>query len=169
MSGEHRAPDPASRGGGLARAGRTADRVRPQLPAAVGVTFIFAGTVAAWQVSTTSSMVLIIFTLVAHGLGFAAFSSPNMTVIMGNAPRTRISMVSALASQMRSLGMVCALMLITAFMSAELGPAGVTSPHAVAGLEATMRGALGVISLMALWALVTAWRDALVPREPSSD
>jgi MFS family permease len=149
-------------------AGRTADRVRPQLLAALGVTLIFAGTVAAWLVSTTSSMTLIVFSLVTHGLGFALFSSPNMTVIMGNAPRERTAMVSALASQMRSLGMVCALTLITGFMSAQLGPAGVAAPHAVAGLKATMWGALGLISLLALWALITAWRDAPAPRGPSS-
>jgi MFS family permease len=149
-------------------AGRTADRVRPQLLAALGVTLIFVGTVAAWLVSTTSPITLIVFSLVTHGLGFAFFSSPNMTVIMGNAPRERTAMVSALAAQMRSLGMVCALMLISGFMSAELGPAGLAAPYAVAGLEATMWGALGLISLLALWAFVTAWRDAPAPREAPS-
>jgi len=149
-------------------AGRAADRRRPQLLAALGVTLIFAGTVAAWLVAPTSSMALIVFSLVTHGLGFAFFSSPNMTVIMGSAPRERTAMVSALAAQMRGLGMVCALMLITGFMSAELGAAGVAAPHAVEGLEATMWGALGVISLLALWALVTAWRDAPAPRQSSS-
>jgi membrane protein implicated in regulation of membrane protease activity len=68
---------------------------------------------------------------------------------------------------MRGLGMVCALMLITGFMSVHLGPAGVAAPHAAAGLAATMWGALGAISLLALWALVTAWRDAPAPPEPS--
>jgi MFS family permease len=148
-------------------AGRAADRIRPQLIAAVGVTLIFAGTVAAWLVSVTPSMALIVLSLVTHGLGFAAFSSPNMTVIMGNAPRERTAMASALASLMRSLGMVCALMLITGFMAANLGPEGVSAPHAVAGLEATMWGALGVISLLSLAALLMAWRDAPGPRDPS--
>jgi MFS family permease len=148
-------------------AGRAADRRRPQLLAALGVTLIFAGTVAAWLVAATSSMSLIVVSLVTHGVGFALFSSPNMTVIMGNAPRERTSMASALAAQMRSLGMVCALMLITGFMSVHLGSAGVAAPHAVAGLAATMRGALGAISLLALWALVMAWRDAPAPPRPS--
>ena len=146
-------------------AGRAADRRRPQLLAAVGVTFIFAGTVAAWLVPMTASMALIVVSLVTHGLGFALFSSPNMTVIMGQAPRERTAMASALAAQMRGLGMVCALMLITGFMSVHLGPEGVEASHAAAGLVATMEGALGLISLLALWALVTAWRDAPAPRE----
>jgi MFS family permease len=147
-------------------AGRAADRMRPQLLAAVGVSLIFAGTVAAWLVAATSSMALIVFSLVTHGLGFATFSSPNMTVIMGNAPRERTAMASALAALMRSLGMVSALMLITGFMSAKLGPAGVSAPHAAAGLEDTMWGALGVISLLSLASLVMAWRDAPAPHEP---
>jgi MFS family permease len=148
-------------------AGRAADRRRPQLLAALGVTLIFAGTVAAWMVPTTASLTLVVLSLVTHGVGFALFSSPNMTVIMSCAPREGTAMASALAAQMRGLGMVCALMLITAFMSVHLGPAGVAAPHAVAGLEATMRGALGGISLLALWALVTAWRDAPAPRDDS--
>jgi hypothetical protein len=35
------------------------------------------------------------------------------------------------------------------------------------GLRATMKGALGVISLLSLWALFTAWRDAPAPLEGS--
>ncbi len=148
-------------------AGRAADRMRPQLLAALGVTLISVGTVAAWRVSITSSMTLIVVSLVAHGLGFALFSSPNMTVIMGNAPSDRTAMASALSALMRGLGMVVALMLITGFMSVYLGPRGVEAPHAAAGLQATMGGALGLISLLALWALVTAWRDATAPRAAS--
>jgi membrane protein implicated in regulation of membrane protease activity len=68
---------------------------------------------------------------------------------------------------MRGLGMVCALMLITGFMSVHLGSAGVAAPHAGPGLASTMWGALGTISLLALWALVTAWRDAPAPGEPA--
>jgi MFS family permease len=132
------------------------------------VTLIFVGTVAAWSVAAVSSLGLIVFSLAAHGLGFATFSSPNMTVIMGHAPRERTSMASALAAQMRGLGMVCALLVITGFLSAHLGSDGLAAPNAKAGLSGAMGGALGVISLLSLWALVTAWRDAPAPRPPAS-
>jgi MFS family permease len=145
--------------------GRAADRMRPQLLAALGVTLIFTGTVAAWLVSSLASMTLIVLSLVTHGLGFALFSSPNMTVIMGNAPPERTAMASALSALMRGLGMVVAMTFITGFMSVHLGAAGVEAEDAARGLAATMRGALGLISLLAFWALITAWRDAPAPRE----
>jgi hypothetical protein len=78
-----------------------------------------------------------------------------------------MSMVSALAAQMRGLGMVCALLVITVFLSAHLGNDGLAAPDAAGGLAATMGGALAIVSLLALWALFAAWRDAPMPRPPS--
>jgi hypothetical protein len=49
-------------------------------------------------------------------------------------------------------------------MAVYLGPEGVEAPDAEAGLLATMRGSLAVISLLSVWAMVTAWRDAPSPR-----
>jgi MFS family permease len=142
-------------------AGRLADRVRPQLLAALGVTFIFIGTAAAWMVPATDSLTLLIASLLTHGVGFAFFSSPNMTVIMSSIPPERTSMASALASQMRTLGMVFSMMLITAFLGMELGSEGLDAQNALGGLLSTMRGALGAISILSLLALLTAWRDSI--------
>lgn len=146
-------------------AGRLADRIRPQLLAAIGVSLIFSGTLVAWLVSPLDSLPLLVISLMMHGVGFALFSSPNMTIIMGNVPRHRTSMASALAAQMRSLGMVFSMMLITVFLSFNLGPDGLIAETAVEGLKMTMRGALGLIGLLALLALLMAWRDGRRPME----
>ena len=98
-----------------------ADRVRPQFLAAIGVSLIFGGTLAAWQVPGQDSLPLLVASLMMHGIGFAFFSSPNMKIIMSNIPRQRTGMASALSAQMRSLGMVCSMMLITVFLSIHLG------------------------------------------------
>ncbi len=147
-------------------AGRLADRVRPQLLAALGVTLIFAGTVAAWLVPTTDSLTLLIASLLAHGVGFAFFSSPNMTVIMSSTPPERTSMASALAAQMRTLGMVFTMMLITVFLGMELGSEGLNAQNALSGLLSAMRWALGAISILSLLALLTAWRDRSTQTDP---
>jgi MFS family permease len=138
--------------------GRLADRVRPQFVATVGVVFICAGTAAAFLVPGTGSLVFIVVTLVCHGIGFAMFSSPNMAVIMSSAPREGTSMASALAAQMRTMGMVAAMMLITFFLARYVGEAGL-GEDTRQGLLTAMRFSLGGIGLLALWALVTTLPD----------
>ena len=69
-------------------------------------------------------------------------------------------MASALAAQMRTLGMVFSMMLITVFLGTELGSEGLDAPNALGGLLSTMRYALGAISVLSLLALLTAWRDS---------
>lgn len=138
--------------------GRLADRVRPQFVATVGVVFICAGTVAAFLVPGSGSLVFIVTTLVTHGVGFALFSSPNMAVIMSSAPPERTAMASALAAQMRTMGMVMAMMLITFFLARHVGEAGL-GEDTRQGLLTAMRLSLGAISLLALWALLTTLPD----------
>lgn len=143
--------------------GRLADRFRPQVLVTIGVSLICTGTLAAWLVPRTGLLPLLIVSLILHGTGFALYSSPNMTVIMSQAPRERTGMASALASQMRSLGMVFSMMLITVFLAINLGAEGLASETAATGLVRAMRGALGLIGLLALVALLTAWRDSPKP------
>ena len=138
--------------------GRLADRVRPQLLVTCGVVMILAGTAAAIPVPSTGSLVLLVLSLVGHGVGFALFSSPNMAVIMSTAPRERTAMASALASLMRTLGMVFAMMLITVFLAVHVGRAGLGA-ETLGGLLTAMRLSFGAISVLAVWALVTAVRD----------
>lgn len=140
-------------------AGRVTDRMRPQLLAALGVTFIVAGTVAAALVDAAGPLALIVASLALHGVGFAVFSTPNMTVIMAGAPRERTAMASALAAQMRTLGMVTSMTLITVFLAVLLGTEGL-GRDSLPGFVRAMRLALLSISVLSLAALVTAWRDA---------
>jgi MFS family permease len=139
--------------------GRLTDRMRPQLLAALGVTLIVVGTVAAALLRANGPLALIVVSLALHGVGFALFSTPNMTLIMGGAPPARTSMASALAAQMRTLGMVSSMTLITVFLAILLGTAGL-GDHSLAGFLAAMRGSLAAISGLAVVALVMAWRDA---------
>lgn len=138
--------------------GRLADRVRPQLLSALGVAAILLGTAAAWPVPATGSLALLVLSLVGHGVGFALFSSPNMKVIMNTAPRERTAMASALAAQMRTLGMVFSMMAITVFLAVHVGGSGL-GEHTLGGLLTAMRWSFGTITVVAVWALATALRD----------
>jgi hypothetical protein len=58
---------------------------------------------------------------VTQGIGFAMFSSPNMAIIMNSVQPNEYGIASALSANMRSLGMVLSMMMITVFMSFYLG------------------------------------------------
>jgi MFS family permease len=56
-----------------------------------------------------------------HGLGWALFSSPNMTVIMNSVPPDGRSIASALGAMARSLGMLSGMLVTALLISLSLG------------------------------------------------
>ncbi len=138
--------------------GRLADRLRPQMLAAFGVLAIVAGTAAAVFVDGDGPLALVVASLALHGVGFALFSTPNMTLIMGTAPRGRTAIAAAVAAQMRTLGMVTSMTIITVMLALMLGTEGL-GEASLPGFLRAMRLALGAISVLSLTALVLAWRD----------
>jgi len=65
--------------------------------------------------------------LAVQGLGFAFFSSPNMTMVMNAVPPNRTSIASALSATARSLGMVSGMLIVGALISVKPRP---TTPWA---------------------------------------
>ena len=68
-----------------------------------------------------SSLVFVTLMLAAHGMGFALFSSPNMTIIMNSVPPNTMSMASALGAKARSLGMVAGMLVTAILISLTIG------------------------------------------------
>ncbi len=139
--------------------GRLADRFSARWLSLIGVALIFTGTLAAILVAGSRSLVALYVSLAAHGLGFAVFSSPNMAIIMASAGRGATSMASALAAQMRQVGMVAGMALITACLSIMLGNASVDAAT-VGGFASAMRWALSGLALCGAGAVALAVRDA---------
>lgn len=144
-------------------AGRLADRYRPQAIAAVGVVLITGGTLVASLVPHTGSEVALVATLVAHGVGFALFSSPNMAVILTAVPSERTGLASALASAMRTLGMVVSMLLITTFLAVALGEQHIGSAQGLPAFVKAMGWAMASIGGLSLLALLAVARDVFAP------
>jgi MFS family permease len=102
---------------------------------------------------------LVVGALVAHGVGFALFSSPNMTIVMTAVPPHHTAMGSALASSMRTLGMVVSMLLITVFLSLSLGDEGFETASATDGVLTTLRWSTSALLVLSVLALMTASRD----------
>jgi MFS family permease len=146
-------------------AGALADRLRPSRVATVGVAWIVVASALATTLDEDSSLTEVVLMLMAQGLGFGFFSSPNMTTIMNSVPPERTSMVSALGAKARSLGMIAGMLVAAILISLELGEAPVAADPA--RFVDVMHRVFSVLVLTASLALVVCVLGARGAREPA--
>jgi MFS family permease len=102
-------------------AGALSDRYRANRVAGVGVAIAFASALLAIALDEGSGLIYVALMLAVQGVGFAFFSSPNMTLIMNAVPAQRSSIASALAAQARTLGMLAGMLITAAVISLYIG------------------------------------------------
>jgi MFS family permease len=135
-------------------AGALSDRVRPALVASAGVAFALAAAVLGAFLHAGSSLVAVGLVLAVQGVGFAFFSSPNMTMVMNAVPRERSGLAAALSATARSLGMVSGMLIVGALVSVNLGHAPVGADPA--RYIATMHTAFWVLAAVTAAALAVS-------------
>ncbi len=108
-------------------AGRLSDRFSPGHLSWLGVVCLLSSALLATQLDSASTHRQVVALLIIQGLGFALFSSPNMTTVMNSVSSAQSSMASALSAQSRSLGMVLGMTITTIFTSLYLGDVPVRS------------------------------------------
>jgi MFS family permease len=106
--------------------GRLADRFSAAGVATIGMSLCAAGLSVATSITATTSMTLIMVMLAVLGLGFALFSSPNVSVIMGSVAPRYLGVASGLNSTMRTLGMMTSMTVITITFSIFMAGQAVT-------------------------------------------
>ena len=106
--------------------GRLADRFSAATVATIGMGLCAAGLAIAASITATTSIMLIMVMLATLGLGFALFSSPNISVIMGSVPPRYLGVASGLNSTMRTLGMMGSMTIITIIFSIFMADLAVT-------------------------------------------
>lgn len=90
------------------------------------------------QVETPIYQILIILSLL--GIGFAFFSSPNMTTVMGSVDPKDYGIASSLIATMRTVGMLTAMTVITIILTIFMDDAPVTPDTAKAFVNAMGTG-----------------------------
>jgi EmrB/QacA subfamily drug resistance transporter len=106
--------------------GRLADRFSAASVATLGMALCAAGLGIAASITADTSISLIMLMLATLGLGFALFSSPNISVIMGSVPPRYLGVASGLNSTMRTLGMMASMTIITIIFSIFMADHAVT-------------------------------------------
>jgi len=121
--------------------GRLSDRLPAPLVATSGMALCAVGLALAASLSAGSPLPLVILLLIFLGAGFALFSSPNVSVIMGSVEKRYLGIASGLNSTMRTMGMLTSMMIITLIFSILMNGQPVTAATQPDFL-ASMRSAL---------------------------
>lgn len=101
--------------------GRLADRFSAGLVATVGMALCAVGLGLSATIGAATALTGIMGVLVFLGLGFAFFSSPNTSVIMGSVERRHLGVASAMTGTMRTLGMTSSMVVITVTFTIVMG------------------------------------------------
>jgi EmrB/QacA subfamily drug resistance transporter len=125
--------------------GRLSDRVPASWVATGGMTLCAVGLFFAANLDAGSSMTQVLLLLIFLGAGFAFFSSPNVSVIMGSVEPRYLGIASGLNSSVRTLGMMSSMMIITLIFSYQMHGQPVTAETQPAFIE-SMRWALLIFS-----------------------
>lgn len=107
--------------------GRLADRYPAARVASSGMTLCAVGLALAATLTAETSFTMISIMLILLGTGFALFSSPNTSLIMGSVPPRHLGVASGLTATMRTLGMMTSMTIITVIFSMTMHGAAVTA------------------------------------------
>jgi MFS family permease len=107
--------------------GRLADRYPAGRVATVGMALCAVGLACAATLSAGTPLLRVLAVLVLLGTGFALFSSPNVSVIMGSVPPRHLGVASGLNSSMRTLGMMTSMTIITVIFAVLMAGQPVTA------------------------------------------
>ncbi len=104
-----------------AQAGKLSDRIEPRVIASGGMALTGIGLVYFIFLSSATPLWLIVGNLALLGFGFAFFSSPNMSGIMGSVERRQYGLASGTVATMRLLGQMCSMTTATVFLALFVG------------------------------------------------
>jgi EmrB/QacA subfamily drug resistance transporter len=121
-------------------AGRLSDRVEPRIIASTGMAMSAAGLFLTAFLTSQSPVPVIVAILVLCGLGFALFSSPNTSAIMGSVPPRQYGVASATTGIMRLIGQMLSMGIAALIIGLYVGEVQITAPQHPAFLRAFRAG-----------------------------
>jgi MFS family permease len=107
-------------------AGRLSDRYGTRVIATTGMALTAVGLALFIPLDAGSGLVYVVGCNMLLGFGFALFSSPNMSAIMGAVPRRQYGVASGTVSTMRLLGQMLSMGVATTVLAVAVGRVEIT-------------------------------------------
>jgi EmrB/QacA subfamily drug resistance transporter len=123
-------------------AGRLSDRVEPRIVASAGMAMSTVGLLLTAFLGPSSPVGSIVAILMLCGLGFALFSSPNTSAIMGSVERRHYAVASATTGVMRLIGQMLSMGIAALIIALFVGQVAITPEYYPAFLKAFRVGFL---------------------------
>ncbi len=101
--------------------GRLSDKINPQKLAAIGMFFGAISLAMLAMLNDSTQLWFLIIAMIAHGLGFGIFSSPNTNAIMGSVPQKDTPVASASVATMRVIGQTMSMGMLTLVFAFVMG------------------------------------------------
>jgi EmrB/QacA subfamily drug resistance transporter len=128
-------------------AGRLSDRLEPRVVASLGMGLCAAGLFAFAWLGQASGLGFIIAALVLVGLGFALFSSPNTSAIMGSVEKRFYGVAASTLGTMRIVGQMLSMGIATLVFSLFIGKARIAPANYLLFIK-SMRVSFAVFFVM---------------------
>ncbi len=135
-----------------AKAGSLSDRIEPRILASIGMAITILGLLAFLFLNTQTPVWFVVVILALLGFGFALFSSPNMSAIMGSVEPRQYGLASGSVATMRLLGQVCSMTIATTFLAFFVGKEEISTTN-VSQFLASMHGCFGFFTVLCLTGL----------------
>ncbi len=110
-------------------AGSLSDRIEPRVVASVGMALTTAGLVMLTFLGFDTPLAYVLASLVALGLGFGFFSSPNTNAVMSSVERKYYGVASGMLGTMRLTGQTFSMGLTLLLFAVYIGRVAITPPY----------------------------------------
>lgn len=148
-------------------AGRLADRFEPRIVASTGMSLTALGLAQFAFLDAGSGLPRVVVALLTTGLGFALFSSPNTSAIMGSVDRAYYGVASATTGAMRLIGQMLSIGIAALIIDVFVGKVQITPPVYPAFLAGSHFGFLLFAGLCLVGVLASLSRGKLHAEAPS--
>jgi MFS family permease len=134
-------------------AGKLSDRVEPWKIASIGMAMTAAGLIVLVFVGEATPLYVIAGILIILGIGFALFSSPNMSAIMGAVSPRVYGTASGTVAPMRLVGQMISMALVTVVFALLIGKTAI-SPENYSQFLASMHVCLVIFAVLCFAGIV---------------
>lgn len=148
-------------------AGRLSDRIEPRLLATAGMSITVIGVLIFARIGPDTGLPFIVANLILLGTGFALFSSPNMSAIMGTVEKRYYGLASGTVATMRLLGQMFSMAMATVVLALIVGREVITPDNYDLFLK-SMHTVFTISALLCLTGVYFSWfRGSVLEQKPS--